>query len=101
MLARGVVILATELLQRLASSLGNQEGGQAAQKHEQRVNLQHMVHPGSRIVRGGAVGPERGDGALADDGANLARCRGDTVGRRAVARGEDLTGNDEGGSVGT
>lgn len=67
MVACGVVVLATKLLERLTSSLGNKKGGEAAQKHEKGVNLQDMVHPWGRIVSGGAPGPERGDGALADD----------------------------------
>lgn len=100
MVVSSVVVLATELLERLAGGLGDEDGGEAAEQHEQGVNLQHVVHPWGGVVLGGAAGAEGGDGALADDGADLAGGGGDTVGSGTVTRGEDLTGDDEGGGVG-
>lgn len=96
----GIVILATELLKSLAGSLGNQESGEAAEKHEEGIDLEDVIHPGSLILVGGTVGAEDGDGALTDDGTDLARGGRDTVGGGTVAGREDLAGNNEGGGVG-
>lgn len=96
----GVVVLAAELLEGLAGCLGDQERGEAAEKHEEGVDLEDVVQPGGGIVLGGATGTEGGDGTLADDGTNLARGSGDAVRGGAVAGGEDLTRDNEGGGVG-
>lgn len=98
--AEGVVVLAAELFKSLAGRLGDEERGEAAEEHEEGVDLEHVVHPGGRVVSRGAASAERGDGALADDGSDLARGGRDTMGRGAVAGREDFTGDDEGGGVG-
>lgn len=95
----GIVILATKLLKSLAGSLGDQESGEAAEKHEEGVDLEDMVHPRSLVRVGGTVGAEDGDGTLTNDGTDLARGGRDTVGGGTVAGREDLTRNNEGGSV--
>lgn len=96
----GVVVLTAELFKSLAGSLGDEPGGEAAEKHEEGVNLENVVHPGSRVVLGGALGAEGSNGTLADDGADLAGSGRDTVRGGTVTGGEDLTGNDKGGGVG-
>lgn len=58
-----------------------------------------MVHPGVCVVIGGASGAESGNGTLADDGTDLARGGGDTVGSRTVSGWEDFTGDDESRSI--
>lgn len=97
----GVIILAAEFLKCLASSLGNEEGSKATEKHEKSIDLKNVVHPGSLIVLGSTTGTKDGDGALANDGSNLAGGGRDTVRGGSVAGGEDFTGDNEGGSVGT
>lgn len=96
----GVVVLAAELLEGLAGSLGDEEGGEATEKHEESVDLEHVVHPGSGVVLGSAASAESSDGTLADDGADLAGGGRDTVGGGTVSGGEDLTGDNESGGVG-
>lgn len=96
----GIVILATKLLKSLAGSLRDQESGEAAEKHEEGVDLEDVIHPGSLVLVGGTVGAEDRDGTLADDGTDLARGGRDTVGGGTVAGRKDLSGNNEGGSVG-
>ena len=95
-----IVILAAELFKGLAGSLGDEESGEATEKHEESVDLKNVVHPGSSIVLRGTSGSEGGNSTLADDGTDLARGGGDTVRGRSVASREDFTGNDEGSSVG-
>lgn len=92
----GVVVLAAELFEGLASSLGDEEGGEAAEQHEESVNLQNMVHPVLAVVA-----LEGRNGTLADDGTNLAGGSRDTVGGGTVSGGEDFTGDNEGSGVGT
>lgn len=91
---RGLVF-AGELFEGLALGLGDEEGGEAAEQHEQGVDLENVVHPRVGVLLGGAVGSEDGDGTLADDGADLAGGGRDTVGGGSVSGGEHLTGNDE------
>ena len=79
------LVLATELLERLALSLGDENGGKATEQHEEGEDLEDVVQPGTVVVRGGAARLEGRDGALADDGADLAGGGGDTVGGGAVA----------------
>lgn len=96
----GVVILAAQLLKGLASRLGDEEGGEATEKHEEGVDLEDMVHPGSLVVSSGTASAQDGDGALADDGADLAGGGRDTVRGGTVSSREDFTRDNEGGSVG-
>nr|POE48707.1 hypothetical protein CFP56_38803 [Quercus suber] len=96
--------LAGELLEGEAFGLGDEEGGEEAEQHEEREDLQDVVEPG-RLVGGGdggvgAPGAERTDEDLGDDGADLARRGRKTVRGGAVAGGEALAGHDEGGGVG-
>lgn len=94
------LVLATELLKRLALGLGDAQRGEAAEQHEEGEDLEHVVQPRAVVVLGGAARLEGRDGALADDGADLARGGRDTVGRGPVARREHLARHDEGGGVG-
>lgn len=75
----GIVVLAAELFEGLASSLRDEKGGKATEQHEKSVNLQDVVHPRVWGVSGGAAGSEGGNGTLANDGADFARGSRDTV----------------------
>ena len=88
---RGLV-LAGELLEGLALGLGDEEGGEAADQHEERVDLQHVVHP---VVGAAVVVLERRDRPLPDDRPDLAARRRDAMRRRPVPRREHLPGHDE------
>ena len=77
--------LASKLLESLALGLGDQESGEAAEKHEESVNLHDMVEPWGLVLGGGAAGAEGTDEDLGDDGADFAGGSGDTVGGGAVA----------------
>ena len=77
--------LAGKLLESLALGLGDQKSGEAAQKHEEGVDLHDVVEPGRLVGRSGAAGAEGTDEDLGDDGADLAGGGGDTVGGGAVA----------------
>lgn len=90
-----VVVLAAELLERLASSLRNEQCGEATEQHEESVNLQDVVHPILAIVR-----LQSRNGTLTNDGTNLARGGRDTVGGRTVSGWEYFAGNNEGRGVG-
>jgi hypothetical protein len=94
--ADSIVVFAGKLFKGLASSLGNEEGGEAAEQHEESVDLQDVVQPVLTIVS-----LEGGDGTLADDGTNLARGGRDTVRGGTVSGGEDFTRDNESGGVGT
>ena len=95
------VILAAQLLERLPLGLRDQEGGTDTEQHEEGIDLENVVHPGVGVAAwDSTAGAERGDGALADDGADLAHGSGQAVRGRSVAGGEDLAGDDEGGGVG-
>ncbi len=102
----GVVVLgardlAGEFLEGLAFGLGDQKSGEAAAQHEEGENLHDVVEPGRRVGLGDmALGSERAEDALRDDGAHLARRGRETVRGRAVAGREALAGHDEGGGVG-
>src|SRR5690348_16578115 len=67
-----IVILTGELFKGLASSLGNEPGGEAAEKHEEGIDLKDVVHPGSRDLGGCTLGTEGSNSTLADDGSDLA-----------------------------
>ena len=92
--------LAGELLERLALGLGDQQRCEDAEEHEQREDLQDVVEPRAGVGGGRAADAEGRDGGLRNDRADLARGGGDTVRGGAVAGGEALAGNDEGGGVG-
>lgn len=95
------VILARQLLERLPLSLRNQESGADAEQHEQRIDLQHVVHPRVGVsTRDGATGAQGSDGTLADDGADLAHGSAQAVRGRPVTGGENLARDDERGGVG-
>jgi hypothetical protein len=96
----GVVILTAELFKGLAGSLGDEEGGEAAEQHEESVDLKDVVHPRSSVRLGGAASAQGSNGTLADDGSDLAGGSGDTVGGGTVTGGEHLTGDNKGGGVG-
>jgi hypothetical protein len=80
--------LAGKLLESLALSLGNEERSEAAQQHEQGVDLHDVVEPRALVRSSGATGAERADKDLGDDGADLAGSGGDTVGGGTVASWE-------------
>lgn len=87
----GRLVLAAELLERLALGLRDEPGRHAAEQHEQRVYLQHVVHPGRFFTAWRRpAGSQSRDGTLADDGTDLARGCRDTVGRRSVACRENF-----------
>jgi hypothetical protein len=48
--ADSIVVFAGKLFKGLASSLGNEEGGEAAEQHEESVDLQDVVQPVLTIV---------------------------------------------------
>lgn len=77
--------LASKLLESLALGLGDQKSGEAAQQHEQSVDLHDVVEPGALVGGSGAAGAERADEDLGDDGADFAGGGGDAVGGGAVA----------------
>jgi uncharacterized membrane protein YgcG len=89
--------LAGKLLESLTLGLRNEEGGEAAQKHEQGVDLHNVVEPRALVRRCGATGTERADEDLGDDGADFAGGGGDTVGGGTVTCWEALARHDEGG----
>lgn len=97
----GIVILTAELLKSLAGRLGDEEGGEATEKHEESVNFQDVIHPRGSVILGSTAGAEGGNGTLSNDGANLSGSSRDTVRGRSVAGGENFTRNDESSSVGT
>jgi hypothetical protein len=76
---------AGKLLESLALGLRDQKSGEAAEKHEQSVDLHDVVEPGGLVFGGGAAGAEGTDENLGDDGADFAGGGGDTVGGGAVA----------------
>ena len=77
--------LASKLLESLALGLGDQESGEATEKHEESVNLHDMVEPWGLVLGGGAAGAKGTDEDLSDDGADFAGGGGDTVRGGAVA----------------
>jgi hypothetical protein len=80
--------LAGKLLESLALGLGDEEGGEAAQQHEEGVYLHDMVEPRALVRGGGTTRTERADEDLGDDGADLAGSGGDTVRGRTVTSWE-------------
>lgn len=100
MVGNGVVILTAELFKSLASGFGDEDCGEAAEQHEESVDLKDVVHPRSSDLLGGSASAQGSDGTLADDGSDLAAGSGDTVGGGTVTGGEHLTGDDKGGGVG-
>ena len=87
--------LPSQLLQRLALRLRNQQRRKHAHEHEQREDLQHVVQPGRLIILGRAAGAQGSDEHLGDDGADFAGGRGQAVRGAAVAGREALAGDDE------
>lgn len=89
------LVLARELLEGLPLRLGNQERGTAAEQHEEGIDLQHVVHP--RAIAGilSSAGLQGRDGALADDGANLATSRRDAMGGGPVSGWENFARDDK------
>lgn len=101
----GVVLGSTgnftgELLEGLALGLGDEEGGEAAEQHEEGEDLEDVVEPWRGVGLGHTTSSERGNGSLGDNGTDLAGGGGDTVASGSVAGGEALARNDEGGRVG-
>lgn len=93
--------LTSQLLEGLPLGLRDQERSTKTAKHEEGEDLHNVVEPwGGSGALWCAAGTERTNDALGDDGTDLARGGGDTVGGRTVAGGEALAGNDEGGGVG-
>ena len=84
--------LASKLLESLALGLGDQESGEATEKHEESVDLHDVVEPWGLVLGGGAAGAEGTDEDLGDDGADFAGGGGDTVGGGAVAGWEAWRG---------
>lgn len=81
-----------ELLERLALRLRQEERREDTGEHEEREDLEDVLHP---LVRAADV-LERAEADLGDDRAELAASGCDPVARRAVSRWEDLSWDDEG-----
>lgn len=77
--------LTRKLLESLALGLGDQKSGEAAEKHEESVDLHDVVEPGGLVGGSCAAGAEGTDEDLGDDGADFAGGGGDAVGGGAVA----------------
>ena len=88
------------MLERQALGLRDEEGGEDTAEHEEGVDLEDVVEPRGGVGGGGAADAEGTDEGLGDDGADFARGGGDAVRGGAVAGGEALAGDDEGGRVG-
>jgi hypothetical protein len=91
--------LAGKLLESLALGLGDEEGGEAAQQHEEGVYLHDVVEPRALVRGGGATCAERADEDLGDDGADLAGGGRDAVGGGTVTCWETFTWHYESGGV--
>lgn len=89
--SRQRLVFATQFFEGLPLGLRDAEGRKDTEEHEQSVDLEHVVQPGAAVPV-----TQGGNGALADDGADLAGGGRDTVRGRSVASGEYLTGDDEG-----
>lgn len=97
----GVSVLTGQLLQGLALGLGDEKSSEDTAQHEQSEDLHNVLEPGSgRGVLGSTVN-QRAKHTLGDDGANLARGGGDTVGGGTVTGREALSRDNESGSVGS
>ena len=96
--------LTGELLKGLASGLWDEERGKDTAEHEESKNLHDMIDPWvagiADAVFLSTLDLEWPKHDLCDNGTDLARSCGDTVGSRTVAGGEALAGNDESGSIG-
>jgi hypothetical protein len=93
--------LASELLKGLSLGFGDEKGGEDAHEHKEREDLHDVVQPRRRgAARWCAPSAERSNESLGEDGTNLARGSGDTVGGRSVTRREAFAGHDECGCVG-
>lgn len=93
--------LSSELLESLALGLGDEEGGEDADEHEESEDLHDVVEPWGAVGGGSTAGVQGAEGDLSDDSANLARSSRDTVGSGSVAGREAFTWYNEGSSVGT
>ena len=96
----GVVVrrardLARQFFQRLALRLGDEEGGEAADQHEEGEDLHDVVEPWGFIARDTAAGSERAEDALRDDSADFAGSGGEAVRSGAVPSWEAFAGDDE------
>lgn len=89
-------ILVRQLLKGLALGLGDQEGDQKTNEHEEGKDLEQL---GDESVGATAV-LELGESDLGNNGTELAGTGSDTVTGRTVTGREDLTGDNEGGRVG-
>lgn len=65
------LVLARQLLKSEALGLRNAQRGEDTQEHEESVDLEHVVEPRTGVRLGGASCPQRGNGSLGDDGADL------------------------------
>lgn len=86
-----ILVLIRQLLQRSVLRLGQQQRREHARQHEQREDLEDMLH---EVVLAADVLQAR-EADLRDDRAELARRGGDAVRGRAVPRGERLAGDDK------
>ena len=92
--------LASELLEGLALGLRDEKRGEDTAEHEEGEDLEDVVEPRRGVGGGGTANTEGTDKDLSDDGTDLARGGGDTVGSGTVASREALARDDEGSSVG-
>lgn len=98
---RGAWHFAGKLLEGLALRLRDEQGGEATAQHEQGEDLHDVRQPRRWVGLGrGALGSERAEDALSNDGTYLARAGGETVRGRPVAGWEAFARHDEGGGVG-
>ena len=92
--------LASKLLEGLALGLGNEERGEDTAEHEESEDLEDVVQPRRSVGGSGATNTEGSNNDLSDNGTDLARGGGETVGGGAVAGREAFARDDEGGGVG-
>jgi hypothetical protein len=92
---------AGKLLEGLALGLGDEERSEDTEEHEEGEDLEDVVQPRRRVGGSGlSANTEGTNNDLSDDGTNLTRGGGETVGSGTVTSGEALSGDDEGGGVG-
>lgn len=91
------VVLVGELLKGLTLGLGDEEGNKETDEHEEGKDLEQLGDEGV----GTTTVLELGETDLGNDSTELSGTSSDTVTGGTVTGGEDLTGDDEGGRVGS
>ena len=91
-----ILALITQILQRPPLRLGQKQRARHTRSHEQRKDLQNMLH---EHIRPADI-LQSGEPNLRDDSTQLARGGADAVSGGSVTGGEDFARDDEGGGVG-